>query len=445
MKRIFHIQGIYFLTSLAIIWIVAGGYLLSEFFGDPPLSGAAAALETPVVPPAISPAPDSLIPLKEDPSGRPVRKESSSLEILSPPIEKIDKLEKVSNVTDGSAGSLPKKVKSTEKTDEVLAQSSAQDGAPPENSPEISTLADDGSGEVKLALEDNKNEAGKTQIQVQKPLNNETKALKKPLVTTASKRPIVFATASSTDNMVEMLRQEIPQGDVRVKNRCRPVQTVEEQVPTEVPPEWAWFDKPLKLEYIDGRVQIVPDESAHCSSELHDFDYGNSFADTMTNDLKEIDEPLIESESTLKSGEEPEDSPQVFERALERMERLRTKRMNDKTLLDLDSLPSTTGNWEFVPEPLREMTDMLQKLIYNADHNARTSSYFVGEPEKANALSITPYRSAVTFSRSSKGTSAQRFLTNAGRSVPTQIRSNSESGFSFWLKENIKAWQSGDA
>ncbi|NCB37356.1 MAG: hypothetical protein EOM80_01195, partial [Erysipelotrichia bacterium] len=52
------------------------------------------------------------------------------------------------------------------------------------------------------------------------------------------------------------------------KKSARKAKKAVEKVPTEIPPEWNWFQKPLKVEMVSGEVEIVSLEAAPVTSDV---------------------------------------------------------------------------------------------------------------------------------------------------------------------------------
>lgn len=259
-------QGLPFLLALGVMFILSASFLAVQLWSDGEMQrGAAAALEAPVIPPDLN-VPTIVPPPQE----APVAKPKASVEVKND-----------SSIPDKSAQDLPAKtsekpVKTTvdapvieesvlDKPVAIEAPESPELAAPEE--PEVVKPARErtaktssaktlkSSSPVKVAPK-----TEKTASAPEKPVKVAPKAEKKASPSKIEeKEKAVVKVAPVVEPKSPVVKPEIV--EVVAKPMAKKTANAIKSIPTEVPPEWNWFSKPLKMKMADGKVEIVASEA----------------------------------------------------------------------------------------------------------------------------------------------------------------------------------------
>jgi hypothetical protein len=149
-----------------------------------------------------------------------------------------------------------------------------------------------------------------------------------------------------------------------VVGRPKPRRAPVEPVPSEIPPEWNWFQKPLRIALTDGRVQIqvVDHDLAPPSEEMPRAAVPESIARPQELGATRVVPPVAEL-STTGSPEagKGEDGEKPFARALQKMVRTKARREAEAQRSQV-VLPSHGGAPDKVPGALQRLQKALMEM-----------------------------------------------------------------------------------
>ncbi|MFZ5950371.1 MAG: hypothetical protein ACOYXC_06680 [Candidatus Rifleibacteriota bacterium] len=329
-------QGLPFLLSLGVLFLLSASFLAVQIWSDGgEMRGAAAALESPVLPPDLTaptvvPPPRPVAQPKAKKVATPVVEEAAPEEQM--PIEEDDgdKVEApVSDEKNNQEPAMvetepaklekPQSVKSVSQTKAVVKEAKTEE-------PVI---------EAKVT------EPEKKPAKVEKPAENKAKA--------SSAKPIEVVEAK-TERVEPVQAVEVkviapPATDARpVKKARKPrVQAVE----TEIPPEWNWFNTPLKLDVNDGKLEIVADPEKKVviqpSAVVKPAEYKEE------NIAVSEDKPVLRQQPV---AEKP------FSRALAKMNQLKERRQGVKKPV-INRIPAVVARSEAA---LKRIQDMVKNI-----------------------------------------------------------------------------------
>lgn len=351
-------QGLPFLLTLGVLFILSASFLAVQFWSED-LRGAAAALESPVMPPSINAPtvvpPPAEKPDKKLPAGKIVAKiQESPAEQAADAVEEAvfeeaveeSSTEAVESVVEAGESPVVKEVKKvpvsvTEKSvDKVVVKPVVEEkrivaptsGQKPEELKlaSLQVEGDSPSEVVVKAVKTDKNESGK-------------------------------ATAVKADSPARKAQK-------KASRRHQAAKSVE----TECPPEWNWFSTPLKVEMTDGKVAIVAAEKVN----------------TVSNELTEKETSVVpEMKKTLNlepakrsvdkvSADGAKSVVKPFARAMGKMLQLKEKREKIATVQPVKHTEVVRG----AAMTLKRIQDLLASMRENrsAGDNLVVSSEGVG-------------------------------------------------------------------
>lgn len=312
--------GLPFLMALGVLLILSASFLAVQLWSDKIFRGAAVALEAPVMPPAMPTARKSgsresldkkiekaktvaavevvnapeiqkteVSAADENSASEPVVKSEKQKPIALKPARLPEMIE--APAMPPAAGSREKKAKAVDKA--VSSKPAAAKNPVSESEKAVSSAVVEPVSEV----EDSNAPAVEPIAQVV-PVSEPVAAVVEPVV-------VVATSSNEPKDSVESKKKS-----VRRKKASR----IEEDE-TVVPPEWNWFNTPLKVDFSDGHVVIVPVEKPReirlltVTAKLPDF--------VVSGASEDLEQPV----SVEASSEKP------FMTALARMSRLRGSRI----------------------------------------------------------------------------------------------------------------------
>lgn len=286
-------QGLPFLFALGVMFILSASFLAVQLWSDnEEFRGAAAALEAPLIPPDLNaptivpPPRETNMPAKKNVAGNKAPKESAV------PVEAADEEPSVeANVPKASEEvieipqkQVPVKVAKVEKTGAIKLEKPENIKERPVQKPiapaqktvankpvikearevpqvEAEPAAKKADSEMAMP-EKNEAEAHAAEKRADSAAENHSKAIKEQA---APKKTAPVKDLSLAEAPVE--KPIVP-----VVKAVKKAKSVE--IPTEVPPEWNWFQTPLRLEMTDGKVEIVSDKASNNPSRIDDANSG---------------------------------------------------------------------------------------------------------------------------------------------------------------------------
>ncbi|NLI75185.1 MAG: hypothetical protein GX442_01935 [Candidatus Riflebacteria bacterium] len=247
MKNLLMRRGVPFLLFLGFLSMASGGYLVYQIWGVPGLAGAASALSTPDEPPALD-GPPTLPP--PAPGAQPV----AGTKTPQPPAPTPDapgEDEKPVSIP------VPHEEAQPESTpaEPPAAKVKERAPAPAPKTPAVAPKAPEAAPKVAPAV--------KAASEAPKAANAGSPAAK---AAPKAKAPVALPVAKAVPAPQPVMTpagtlQETGKAATRKGRRgSRKVQA--EPVSSEVPPEWNWFQRPLELQLVDGKIRIMADGSA---------------------------------------------------------------------------------------------------------------------------------------------------------------------------------------
>ncbi len=257
-------QGLPFLLALGVMFILSSSFLAVQLWSDEDgLRGAAAALEAPLIPPNLN-APTIVPPPAEKPDSSVEEKVSEETVRESAKVSGYGEQKSVeAPVVESATVEAPVKL---EKPEEALLKPVVEERTV------VVSKAEPKKAEPKKAepkkVEPKKAELKKIEVVDEKPeqvlkgqLEGKKEAAKPLPAKNVKESPSNSAVTKAEKDSRETARgNEKGIGGVEVE---RPIKIEHKsprraKVPTEIPPEWNWFQTPLKLEVDGGNVEIVP-------------------------------------------------------------------------------------------------------------------------------------------------------------------------------------------
>lgn len=272
-------QGLPFLFALGVMFILSASFLAVQLWSDnEEFRGAAAALEAPLIPPDLNaptivpPPRETNIPTKKNDAGNKAPRESAlSGEAEEEPSVAANAKKASEEVIEIPQKQAPVKVAKVEKTGAIklekpenIKERPVQKPIAPlqktaANKPVIKEAGEVQQVEAEPAAkkadsemampEKNEAEAHAAEKKADSAVGNHSKAIKEQA---QPKKTAPVKDLSLAEAPVEKAIAPV----VKAVKKTRPV-----EIPTEVPPEWNWFQTPLKLEMTDGKVEIVSDKT----------------------------------------------------------------------------------------------------------------------------------------------------------------------------------------
>jgi hypothetical protein len=373
-----------FLITLGVLLVLSAGFLGVHIFGDNK-RGAASALEAPIIPPSLSApevvvAPPEIVSSKLEKATKPIelKQEPEETEQVSglKPSKDLNQPEKAKETVGAEQASKNEKVKLTtpgkvtqsaqeKSSDDDITDSdplkpvieagkdeSGKDEEPAEKS-EVETVKDKASGDFE------------EQVEAKHPEKSEK--LIEPNVSDADeKRDSVIL--NNAPNALKSQKPEIAKPSLKSKfeeKTARPKEDIKQtpkkvigdtrnNIPTEIPPEWNWFNKPLRMSLDDGRVELKASEGESLINLSED-------ADCLLKDAVAV-EPVVNDDSFIEPAS-PDDSKNTlvvssekpFSEALERMARIKAGRKSLRPL-------KKAADKEIKSPSLRRLNDFLKSI-----------------------------------------------------------------------------------
>ena len=171
----------------------------------------------------------------------------------------------------------------------------------------------------------------------------------------ASDNPVVKKVKKDEAIAFVSERKETPEAASESPKLVKKPVNKKTEIPTEIPPEWNWFQTPLKLEVADGRVEIVPAAKVELDSTI-----GSKEVVAQVKPIKRAPEAKKVVASTLKVKRVVvgANTQKPFAKALGKMAKLREKRSGvavRKTSVRAEVVrPATTA--------LKRLQNMLQLI-----------------------------------------------------------------------------------
>lgn len=347
-------QGLPFLLALGVLFILSSSFLAVQLWTDHEnFRGAAAALEAPMLPPSLN-SPSVVAPppeKKTEPEAKPVKKEA-------PSVAKVD-LSEV-NQEKGSEVEEAEPAKTLPVTE--VPKKSLKIQAVQLEKPAVQINMD---SEKKTAVQARPKAAKKVeQKPVEKPeVEAPREKVEEPKALKPVEKPVVV-------KVVEIAPMTAPVEEVAVKKAVKRVR--KETVPTEVPPEWNWFSKPLKIEMAAGKLEIKADSATEKVVRL----VSSPRIVEKTVKLATVEVSAINSKA-VPMVEQP------FSRALAKMAKLREKRAASP--VKAEKKPAKVV--EDATAALNRLQDML-KLIKSTSRSLEVCEETIALDEKETGVEL---------------------------------------------------------
>ncbi|MEW6709024.1 MAG: hypothetical protein AB1403_04310 [Candidatus Riflebacteria bacterium] len=403
-------QGLPFLLSLGVLFLLSAGFLAVQIWSDGgEMRGAAAALESPVLPPDLT-APTVV------PPPRPVN-QAKPKKIPAPVIEETVQEDQTSIKED--EGNKAEEAVSEEKPD--LVQEKVETGLVKLEKPQSVKSVSQAKAVVKEAKPAEPVKEAKAVEPEKKPAKTE-KTVENKSQASSDKRVDVVETKPERVEPFEVAEVKVVAPPVTV---AKPVKKARKPrvhaVETEIPPEWNWFSTPLKLDVSDGKLEIVADPEKKVVTQHP--------AKSKTVEFKEEnialpeDKPVSIQQST---AEKP------FARALAKMNQLKEKRQGLKKPV-INKIPAVVARSEAALKRIQDMVKNIcsEEVLENAIAEENTGE---NSTEKSSESSVEASESQPTIAISTPSINGN----NASESSYT----GSGSSFSLRLNELIRsgAW-----
>lgn len=388
MKKLLRRNGVPFLLTLTMLSVASGGFLCYEILGVPGVGGAAAALETPDLPPPLDGLPTFTPPpppMKTRQAVTPARKKND------PEEEEVQ--EEPNRPTEGEASSegKPSDAPSTGSAEPSPAGQNDQASArPSQEQPSVSSSKAASQASAKAATaQGGITSEGPVVVPpppVQPRLAPSVVASTSPDV--APKPPKAPKPAPSGASPASAQKSSVPisipapvpptkaqKEAAGVVGRQKPRRALVEYVPSEIPPEWNWFQKPLRIALTDGRVQIqvVDHDLARSSEETPRVAVSETMAPSQekgeSREVHPVAEPSMAGSPEAGKGE---DGEKPFARALQKMVRTKARRKAEAERFQV-VLPSYGGAPDKVPGALQKLQKALMEMttsVRDASTNA---------------------------------------------------------------------------
>jgi hypothetical protein len=215
-----------------------------------------------------------------------------------------------------------------------------------------------------------------------------------------------------------------------IKKSIKKATKVVSSVPTEVPPEWNWFEAPLKVDMVAGKVQISSDMKAvKPSVSVH-----RKVEDTRP--VKAVKSTATVAKKIKRQEEKP------FAKALARMAKLKAKRKTDGKAR-LQMLKASQKPIEKVSPALKRLNDLLKKLKTRDKRiNMTQKLYEMHASSKANQSSDSNSKSSIDFAGKAGNDSSA--CTNSIEGNKDSSEECVSGGFSMRMREFVSsgAWLS---
>ncbi|GAB4268089.1 MAG: hypothetical protein Kow0029_03150 [Candidatus Rifleibacteriota bacterium] len=424
MKLLKKQQGLPFLLAMGVLFILSASFLAVQLWDDRvELRGAAAALEAPVLPPSLN-APTVVAP----PPAQEIK------------LKNTEKKETVQQATDEVKEKVKPSELKKEKTElvkvaEVADNTKAQvvNLEVPESVADVSFEKSEVKSQAKKAVGTEKTPAEKNASSQRAPGTAgtdraETKDIEKKDLKNAVERASVAEKAVKAVHRVKPAKKmesaKVEPVSESVHKRVARRKAAKREVPTEVPPEWNWFSKPLKLDMTEGRVEIVP-----CA------DKRPVEIKTPGMNSKTARQTMVEAKSIVRSAPKMPHMP--FSRALAKMAQIKAKRA---------SMSKKAGQKPVVEEVLKRSKSMkrlneeLRKMgVASGNDNSERIDFNV----KVNSASVSQEaHDTGSVSEDTEVSESGNITDSTGSSKDEISYSGSGSSFSIRVREMIRsgAW-----
>ncbi len=325
MKLLKRQRGLPFLLALGVLFILSASFLAVQLWSDKDsYRGALHALEAPVMPPAM---PKVIAP-------PPVKKGARKVEpVVAPEVS-----------TTEEAATAP---------EEKTVKSAAEPVLEPVVEPSVPSI-----------------DKAQVQVSEEKPVAVE-KSVKvvEPVVSTEKKevsvKPSVKPAKHETEVAVAPAEKSVAKPAAKPRKSRRKAKV--EEIPTEIPPEWNWFSKPLKLNLEPGKARI---ERADSLKDIR-LSEAEKIAVSAVEQVKESEKPAevasVEPVSVEKVPDEASvsvpETTKPFMMALARMTRIRQTRMSS----EVKGAAQTVAPVESMSPSMRSLGQALKALCDKLD------------------------------------------------------------------------------
>ncbi len=346
MKLLKRQKGLPFLLALGVLFILSASFLAVQLWSDKDVyRGALHALEAPVLPPTM---PKVVAP-------PPVKKSNRSVEPAAVPVVKAAE----------EAGETQEK-KVLEPASEPVLEAVVEPSVPSID-------------KAQVQVSENKPAAAQGKVKVAEPVSPPKKK-ETPLAAAVKpeKNDVETTVAPKIQSTVK------PAAKARKPRRKAKI----EEIPTEIPPEWNWFSKPLKLNLEPGKARIERADSEKDIRLNETEKVAVGVAEQVKTSVEPVDlvvESAVENTVEPVSGEKDDEKASVsepetsrpFMMALARMARIRQMRQSAETKGAVIAAPVE------VPSPsMRRLGEALKTLCDKLDRQSSVGSSTV--PESAN-------------------------------------------------------------
>lgn len=254
-------QGLPFLLALGVMFILSSSFLAVQLWSDEDgLRGAAAALEAPLIPPDLN-APTIVPPPAEKPEPSVAKKEKKA-QVSDVATEKKAKQENKPVVVE-SADVAPAEVVveapvKLEKPEEAVLKAVVEEKVV------VAKKSEPKKNESKKIVKAEEVTVKSDDAAPQKDVVEQQREKQKP----ASNKPAVKKVEKDESIAFVSERKELAKAASESPKLVKKPVNKKTEIPTEIPPEWNWFQTPLKLEVADGKVEIVPAAKVESDSSI---------------------------------------------------------------------------------------------------------------------------------------------------------------------------------
>lgn len=247
MKNLLLRRGVPFLLFLGFLSMASGGYLVYQIWGVPGLAGAASALSTPDEPPSldgppilppVAPGEQAGAPAKAPEPPAPAREAAAGSDkpvAIPAPHEEA--------LPEGTPDEPPAAPVPAPEAQKIAPKAPASAPKAPKNAPKAASV----SAAPEVPLPPTPKIALKAAPQDKSPVVPQVMPVTKAV-------PVAQPAMTSAGTTKEA-------GKTAGKGRRGTRKVKADAVASEIPPEWNWFQRPLELQFVDGRIRIMADGS----------------------------------------------------------------------------------------------------------------------------------------------------------------------------------------
>ncbi len=358
MKNLLMRRGVPFLLFLGCLSMISGGFLVFQIWGVPGLAGAASALSTPDEPPALDGPPTLPPPAPGDQPAAPAKtpEPPASAKQAAPGGDKPVALPAPHEEAQ------PESAPAEPSVAPVPAKTPAPAPQSPAVAPKTVPVAKAVPEAAKPAAPKAAPKAGP------KPVTQEKAPVAPKAIPAAKPAPAVQPAVpqAGADTAVKPMARKGRRGGRKAKA---------DVVPSEIPQEWNWFQRPLELQLVEGRIRIVADGSAPVA--VVEAAPARIEVPTPTDESAKASVPANDGGAQVllaapqAPGADPEGAP--FGAALGKMIRARERRAVAAEKAHV-VLPSQGGSTEKVPQALIKLQKVIGDLALAAPSPASDES-----------------------------------------------------------------------